>query len=51
LASDSSIDIVLSVVIVNYRTPNYITDCLATLLPQLAELDAKVIIVDNNSAD
>jgi len=39
------------VVIVNYRTPNYITDCLATLLPQLAELDAKVIIVDNNSAD
>jgi len=39
------------VVIVNYRTPNYVTDCLATLLPQLAELKARVIIVDNNSAD
>jgi N-acetylglucosaminyl-diphospho-decaprenol L-rhamnosyltransferase len=51
LSSDSSIDIVLSVVIVNYGTPHYVTDCLATLLPQLDELKARVIIVDNNSAD
>ena len=37
--------------IVNYRTPNYVTDCLATLLPELADLNARVVIVDNNSAD
>lgn len=41
----------LSVVIVNYRTPAYVTECLSTLLPELHGLDAKVVVVDNNSRD
>lgn len=41
----------LSVVIINYRTAKLVTDCLETLLPEVYELDAKVVIVDNNSAD
>jgi GT2 family glycosyltransferase len=42
---------VLSVVLVNYRTPVYVIECLATLLPELAGLDARVVIVDNCSGD
>ena len=41
----------LSVVIVNYRTPNLVIDCLVTLLPELQGLDARVVIVDNHSLD
>jgi len=41
----------LSIVVVNYKTPGLVIDCLKTLLPELSELDAKVIIVDNNSTD
>ena len=41
----------LSVVIVNYRTPSFVTECLATLLPELAHIDSIVVIVDNNSLD
>jgi N-acetylglucosaminyl-diphospho-decaprenol L-rhamnosyltransferase len=41
----------LSIVIVNFRTPVFVIDCLTTLLPELVGLDARVIIVDNNSAD
>lgn len=41
----------LSIVIVNFRTPVLVTDCLETLLPELAELDAKVVVVDNRSGD
>ena len=41
----------LAVVIINYKTPHLIIDCLKTLLPELNELKSKVIIVDNASKD
>jgi N-acetylglucosaminyl-diphospho-decaprenol L-rhamnosyltransferase len=41
----------LSVVIVNYRTPKFVTDCLATLLHELNDLNAQVVVVDNDSGD
>jgi GT2 family glycosyltransferase len=41
----------LSCVIVNYRTPQLVTECLATLLPELEGLDARVMVVDNHSGD
>lgn len=41
----------LTVVILNYRTPQYVTDCLVTLLPELSDLNAQVVVVDNDSRD
>lgn len=41
----------LSVVIVNYRTPQLTIDCLISLLPELEGVDAKVVVVDNASSD
>lgn len=41
----------LSIVIVNFRTPVFVIDCLVTLLPELVGMDARVIVVDNHSAD
>lgn len=41
----------LSCVIVNYRTPNLVLDCLASLLPELIGMNAKVVVVDNHSGD
>lgn len=41
----------LSVVIVNFRTPASVTECLATLLPELKGLNAGVVVVDNHSED
>ncbi len=41
----------LAVIMVNYKTPKFIEDCLTTLLPELEGLDAKVVLVDNKSPD
>ena len=41
----------LSVVIVNYRTPHLVLDCLATLLPELNGINARAVVVDNHSGD
>lgn len=41
----------LSVVIVNYRTPNLVIDCLASLLPELSGVDAHIVVVNNHSGD
>lgn len=41
----------LSIVIINYRTPKLLTDCLKTLLPDLKDIDARIVIVDNYSND
>ncbi|MES9899570.1 MAG: glycosyltransferase family 2 protein [Sedimenticola sp.] len=41
----------LSVVIVNFRTPSFVIDCLVTLLPELDGIDARIVIVDNCSGD
>lgn len=41
----------LSIVLVNFRTPQFVIDCLTTLLPDLAGMDARVIVVDNMSGD
>ncbi len=39
----------LAIVIVNFRTPAFVTECLDSLLPELADLAARVVVVDNNS--
>jgi len=44
-------DIQLAVVIINYRTPQLVIDCLASLLPEIMELKAKIVVVDNASQD
>jgi hypothetical protein len=41
----------LSIVMVNFRTPKFVTDCLTTLLPDLSCIDARVVVVDNQSGD
>lgn len=41
----------LGIVIINFRTPQMTTDCLATLLPGVQSLDVKIAVVDNNSGD
>lgn len=41
----------LSIVIINFRTYDLIRECLKTLIPEISTLDARVVIVDNNSGD
>lgn len=41
----------LAVVIVNYKTTRLVTQCLQSMLAQLAGMDAKAIVVDNHSQD
>lgn len=41
----------LSCVIVNYRTPKLVTDCLCSLLLDLRGVEAHVVVVDNCSGD
>lgn len=41
----------LSVIIVNYKTPQLLTDCLATVYERDNKLSMEVIIVDNASGD
>ena len=43
--------LLLSVVIINFRTPKLITDCLSTLFPELKGINARVVVVDNHSED
>lgn len=48
--------IVLSIVIVNYRTPDLVIGCLQSLIPEFellseASVDAQVVVVDNCSGD
>ena len=41
-----------AVVIVNYRTPALVVDCLRSLIPEVAtEPDLRVVVVDNASGD
>jgi GT2 family glycosyltransferase len=51
LAPAAESDVEICVVIVNYRTPGMVIDCLETLVPQLEGLAARVVIVDNASPD
>ncbi len=41
----------LSIVILNYRTPQLVVDCLESLVGEARELGAHVIVVDNCSGD
>lgn len=41
----------LAVVIINYKTPGLVADCLATLEPELDHARDTAIIVDNHSSD
>lgn len=49
--SDHDKEYLLSVVIINYKTPGLIEDCIATLMPELEYVDSVVQIVDNFSND
>ncbi|QIL90632.1 glycosyltransferase [Microbulbifer sp. SH-1] len=53
---DSEKTVKLSIVIVNYKTPQMLIDCLESLLPELHTMnaacgEARVVIVDNKSND
>lgn len=41
----------LAIIIINYRTPQLVEDCLNSLLPDFEALDAKAVVVDNFSDD
>jgi GT2 family glycosyltransferase len=41
----------LSIVIVNYKTPSLVIDCLATIERETSGIDYEVIVVDNDSGD
>lgn len=41
----------ICIVIINYKTPSLVIDCLVSLLPELVNLDARVVVVDNDSKD
>src|SRR5665213_632697 len=41
----------LAVIIINYRTPGLIIQCLESLIGQLIELNARAVVVDNCSGD
>ncbi|AFI84247.2 family 2 glycosyl transferase [Methylophaga nitratireducenticrescens] len=41
----------LLIVIINYKTPEMTCDCLASLSPEIANLNIHVVVVDNDSKD
>jgi len=41
----------IAIIIVNFRTPNLVIDCVRSCLSQVNKMDAAIIIVDNHSAD
>lgn len=41
----------LAVVIINYRTPDLVIQCLNSLLTELVDVSARVVVVDNASCD
>lgn len=41
----------LLVVIINYKTAKMTCECLESLLPELKDLNSRVVVVDNNSQD
>ncbi|WP_226663873.1 glycosyltransferase family 2 protein [Microbulbifer aggregans] len=41
----------LAVIIVNYKTPKLVIDCLDSLYPELSNIKSRVIVVDNASGD
>ena len=51
MASSRLMQVLVSAVIVNYRTPKLVIKCLESLLPEIHGLDAGVVVVDNQSDD
>ncbi len=41
----------LGVIVINYRTPDLVEQCVRSMLDDLAALDARIVIVDNASGD
>ncbi len=41
----------LAIVILNYKTPHLVVDCLASLDSEMDPVQAQVVVVDNNSGD
>ena len=39
----------LSIIIVNYKTPHLVIDCLATVYGQTSQISFEVIVIDNAS--
>ncbi len=48
---DMQTEVTLSIVIINFRTPKLVTKCIASVLPELENLDSRVVLVDNYSQD
>lgn len=44
-------EVMLAIVIVNYKTPDLVIDCIESLLPELRDISARVVVVDNLSGD
>ncbi len=51
LATAGQFEADLCVVIVNYRTPSMVIDCLETVVPQARKLSGWIVVVDNASLD
>lgn len=41
----------IAVIIINYRTAGMVIDCLESLIPELDNDEARIVLVDNNSGD
>lgn len=41
----------LAVIIVNYKTPELVIDCLESLYPELSDISSRVVVIDNASGD
>ncbi len=50
-AGDTRVACAVGIVIINFRTPELVKNCLAALGPELEEADARVAVVDNFSND
>ncbi|MBE8232877.1 MAG: glycosyltransferase family 2 protein [Endozoicomonadaceae bacterium] len=49
--ADTTGEVLLAIVIINYKTPQLVIDCLNSLISEIKDIDAKVIVVDNHSGD
>jgi len=50
-ATDARVKCAVGIVVINFRTAGLVRNCLAALGPELEEVDARVVVVDNFSND
>jgi len=41
----------LAIIMINYKTPHLVIDAVASLIPELVDINARIIVVDNQSGD